>query len=130
MKGVTRFGQSGKLSPRYIGPFEIIEKVGPVAYKLALPTDMSDVHNVFHIAMLRKCVTDESQKVSHNEIELQKNLTYLEEPEMILDKDVRKLRNRIIPYVKIKWKHRSVKDSTWENEVDMRQKFPQIFDNV
>ncbi|PKU60629.1 hypothetical protein MA16_Dca028396 [Dendrobium catenatum] len=88
MKWVTRFGQGGKLSPRYIGPFEIIKRVGPVAYKLALPRDMSDVHNIFHISRLRKWVTNESHRVPQKDIELQKDMTYIEEPELILERDV------------------------------------------
>ncbi|PKU59773.1 hypothetical protein MA16_Dca029120 [Dendrobium catenatum] len=130
MKGVSRFGQGSKLSPRYIGPFEIIERIGSVAYKLALPIDMSDVHNVFHISMLRKWVTDESQRVYQSDIDIQKDLTYIEKPERILERDVRKLRSRVIPFVKVKLLHRSVKDATWEKEIDMRQRFPYLFEDV
>ncbi|PKU59378.1 hypothetical protein MA16_Dca029042 [Dendrobium catenatum] len=129
MKGISRFGQSGKLSPRFIGPFEIIERVGPVAYKLKLPANMSDIHNIFHISMLRKWVTDESQKVPQNDIELQKDLTYVKEPETILERDVRRLRSRMIPFVKVQWKHRSIKQATWEKEADMRHKFPNLFED-
>ncbi|PKU81795.1 hypothetical protein MA16_Dca003811 [Dendrobium catenatum] len=127
MKGISRFGQSGKLNPRYIGPFEIIERVGKVAYRLALPTDMSNIHNVFHVSMLKKWVTDENQKVLRGEIELQDNLTYIEEHGKILASDVHKLRSSMIPFVKVKWKHRSVKEANWEKEADMRQKFPYLF---
>ncbi|PKU60269.1 uncharacterized protein LOC110114355 [Dendrobium catenatum] len=130
MKGISRFGQSGKLSPRFIGPFEIIERVGQVAYKLALPSDMSEIHNVFHVSMLRKWVTDENQRVLKKDIELQKDLTYVEESEMILDRDVRKLRTRMIPFVQVKWKHRSIKHATWEREAELKQRFPHLFEKV
>ncbi|PKU60923.1 hypothetical protein MA16_Dca029111 [Dendrobium catenatum] len=130
MKGIARFGQSGKLSPRFIGPYEIIERMGQVAYKLALPSYMSDIHNVFHVSMLRKWVTDESKRVLKKDIELQKDLTYVEEPEMILGREVRKLRSRMIPFVKVKWKNRPVKHATWEIEAEFKRKFPHLFDDV
>ncbi|PKU85197.1 hypothetical protein MA16_Dca022281 [Dendrobium catenatum] len=106
------------------------ERIGSVAYKLALPRDMSDVHNVFHISMLRKWVTEDGQRVPQKDIELQKDLTYIEEPEMIIGRDVRKLRNRVIPFLKVKWLHSSEKNDTWEKEIEMRQKFPHLFGDV
>ena len=81
-----RFGQKrGKLSPRYIGPFEILERVGKVAYRLALPPKMSGVHNVFHVGMLRKCVHESTPKIDFKDIEVNDNVTYNERPVRILD---------------------------------------------
>ncbi|XP_020701449.1 uncharacterized protein LOC110113286 [Dendrobium catenatum] len=108
MKGVSRFGRVRKLSPRYIGPFEILERIGKSAYRLLLSDQRSDVHNVFDISSLRKWISDSDKKMSANEVEIQENLQYKEEPELILAYDVRKLRSKQIPMVKVQWKHRTV----------------------
>ncbi|CAL9017708.1 unnamed protein product [Prunus brigantina] len=99
-KGVIRFGKRGKLSPRYIGPYEIVERVGPVAYRLALPSDMSRLHDVFHVSMLRKYIPDPSHVLEEQPIELAENLTYVEQPVQILDWKTQVLRTREIPLVK------------------------------
>ena len=92
MKGVMRFGRWGKLSPRYIGPFEILRTVGEVAYELALPPAFSAIHPVFHVSMLRRYIPDESHVLQYDAIELDDHLTFVEEPVAILARDVRKLR--------------------------------------
>ena len=84
MKGVMRFGKKGKLSPRYIGPFEILERVGEVAYRLALPPSLSAVHPVFHVSMLQKHHSDPSHVLDFSSVQLDKDLTYEEEPVAIL----------------------------------------------
>ncbi|KAI0496377.1 hypothetical protein KFK09_022693 [Dendrobium nobile] len=127
MKGVSRFGRVSKLSLRYIGPFEILERIGKSAYRLLLSDQMSDVHNVFHVSTLRKWISDSGKKVSADEIEIQENLSYKEEPELILAHDVRKLRNKEIPMVKVQWKHRTAREATWEKESDMRKSYPYLF---
>ena len=76
MKGVMRFGKKGKLSPRYIGPFEIIERIGKVAYRLALPPELASVHSVFHVAMLRKYILDPSHVLQHEPIQVHEDLSY------------------------------------------------------
>ena len=81
-KGVRRFGIKGKLSPRYVGPFEILEKIEVVVYRLALPPSLDKVHNVFHISMLRKCVSDPDQIVELQPLQLEKDLSYAEHPIM------------------------------------------------
>ncbi|KAG8488859.1 hypothetical protein CXB51_016742 [Gossypium anomalum] len=93
-KKVLRFGQKGKLSPRFIGPYEVIEKVGPVAYRLALPPELEKIHDVFHVSMLRRYRSDPSHVVSPTEIELQLDMTYEEEPIKILARKVKQLRNK------------------------------------
>ncbi|KAI0500013.1 hypothetical protein KFK09_018221 [Dendrobium nobile] len=100
MKGVSRFGQVSKLSPRYVGPFEVLERIGKAAYKLLLSESMPDVHNVFHVSTLRKWVSDSGKKLSADEVEIQENLAYKEEPELILAYVVRKLRNKEIRWLK------------------------------
>ncbi|KAL0405616.1 UNVERIFIED_CONTAM: hypothetical protein Slati_3875500, partial [Sesamum latifolium] len=96
-RGVLRFGKQGKLSPRYIGPYEITERIGPLAYRLALPVELSQIHDVFHVSMLRRYRSDPSHVVRDPEIEVSENLTYIEEPIEILDRTVKKLRNKDIP---------------------------------
>ncbi|KAL5558423.1 hypothetical protein UlMin_034634 [Ulmus minor] len=101
MKGVMRFGKKGKLSPRYIGPFEILERIGKVAYKLALPSELSAVHNVFHVLMLRNYISDPLHVLVSESIEIQEDLTYEEQPVQILDRKDKALCNKDIPLVKV-----------------------------
>ena len=127
-KKVMRFGRKGKLSPRFIGPYEVIEKVGPVAYRLALPPDLEKIHNVFHVSMLRRYRSDLSHVVSLETIELRPNLTYEEEPVEILAREVKELRNKKILLVKVLWRNHRTEEATWEREETMRQQYPQLFD--
>src|SRR4051812_16618340 len=85
MRGTHRFGIKGKLAPRYVGPFRILSRRGPVAYRLELPPNLSQVHDVFHVSQLRRCFKDPIREVEHDMIELQKDLTYQEHPSRILD---------------------------------------------
>ncbi|KAL5578816.1 hypothetical protein UlMin_011258 [Ulmus minor] len=101
MKGVMRFGKKGKLSPRYIRPFEILERIGKVAYKLALPSELSAVHNVFHVSMLRKYISNPSHVLERESIEVREDLTYEEQPVQILDRKDKTLHNKVIPLVKV-----------------------------
>ena len=103
MKGVMRFGKKGKLSPRYIGPFEILERVGEVAYRLALPPSLSAVHPVFHVSMLRKYHGDPSHVFDFSSVQLDKDLTYEEESVAILARQVRQLRSKSYTSVRVQW---------------------------
>ena len=125
---MLRFGRKGTLSPRYIGPYEVLERIGKVAYRLALPDSLSGVHPVFHISMLRKYIPDASHVLKVDEVELQPNLSYEEVSIRIMDHQVRKLRTKEIPMVKVMWRHRGREEMTWETKVDMRAKYPQLFD--
>ena len=127
LKGVMRFGKKGKLSPRYVGPFEIIERIGKVAYKLALSPELSSVHNVFHVSMLKKYVSDPSHVLTQDAIEVQEDLTYEEKPVKILDRQDKMLRNKIIPLVKVLWKNHKMEEATWEREDDMKARYPELF---
>ena len=119
-KGVVRFEKQGKLNPRYIGPFEIVERIGPVAYRLDLPEELSQVYNVFHISMLRKYIPDPSQVLETPEIELRDDLSYEEQPMLILGREEKELRNKTISLVKVLWRNHLVEEATWEREDQMR----------
>ena len=122
-----RFGNKGKLSPRYIGPYKILERVGPLAYRLALPPELARIHNVFHVSMLRRYRSDPSHVLRDSEIEVSENLTYVEEPIAIVDHEIRQLRKRAIPMVKVIWKNHDLKEATWETEEKMRRNYPYLF---
>ncbi|KAK8528246.1 hypothetical protein V6N12_074780 [Hibiscus sabdariffa] len=126
-KKVLRFGKKGKLSPRYIGPFEVLEKVGPVAYRLALPPEFDKIHNVFHVSMLGKYRSDPSHVFEPEEVELNPDPTYEEEPVMILDIEVKRLRNKNVSLVKVLWRNHNVEEATWEPEETMKEQYPYLF---
>ena len=111
-KGIIRFGNKGKLSPRYIGPYEIIERIGPLAYKLALPPELARIHNVFHVSMLRRYRSDPSHVIKDSEVEISDNLSYVEELVKIMDHRIKQLRKRNIPMVKVLWKNHGVEEAT------------------
>ena len=111
-KKVIRFGKNGKLSPRFIGPYEVIEKVGPMAYRLAFPSKLEKIHHVFHVSMLRRYRSDPSHVVSSETIELRPDLTYEEEPIEILAREVKELRNKKIPLVKVLWRNHKTEKVT------------------
>ena len=127
MKGVMRFGKKGKLAPRYIGPFEILDRVGRVSYRLALPPHLSQVHPVFHISLLRKYVPDAMHVLPVQEITVDDELSYEESPIAIVDRQTRKLRNKEIVMVKVQWQRHSMEECTWESEQAMKDKYPQLF---
>ena len=128
MKGVKRFGVIGKLSPRYIGPFKVLSGNRGVSFELDLPERLSQVHNVFHVSQLRKCLKAPDETISHEEVELQADLTYEERPSKILEENWKRLRNRAIKYCKVQWKHHPVKGKpTWEKEEDLRKSYPELF---
>ena len=122
MKGVLRFGRKGKLSPRFIGPFEILERVGQVAYRLALPPILSGVHNVFHVLMLRLYISDPSHVIDFKPLRLDKGLNYEEEQVQIVDREVKTLQNREITLVKVLWRNHQLEEATWEREEEMMSK--------
>ena len=128
LKGSLRFVQKGKLTPRYIGPFEILQRIGPVAYRLALPPTLQGIHDMFHVSNLRRYVLDPTHVISHEPLQQKKNLSYIEESIRIRERVDRTLRNKIIPFIKVLWKHHKSADATWEPEQTMREKYPTFFD--
>ena len=126
-KGMIRFGKRGKLNPRYIGPFEIIARIGPVAYKLLLPPELGNVHPTFHVSNLKKCLSDESLAIPLEEIVIDENLRFIEEPVEIMDREVKRTKQSRIPIVKVRWNARRGPEFTWEREDQMKQKYPHLF---
>ncbi|XP_021990838.1 uncharacterized protein LOC110887567 [Helianthus annuus] len=126
-KGVIRFRKKGKLSPRFIGPFTIIERVGKVAYRLDLLEELSRIHSTFHVSHLRKCLADETSYIHYDDIEVDDRLNYVVKPVAILDRKVKTLRNKKINQVKVKWEHKKGADTTWEFEEEMQRLYPTLF---
>ena len=126
-RGVVRFGKRGKLSSRFIGPFEILERVGIVAYQLALPPIMSGVHEVFHVFMIQKYTPDPAHVVDLGQIEVDTDETFEEGSVCIVDSRDQVLRCKTVRLVKVLWRHYGVEESTWEREDTMRATYPFLF---
>ncbi|KAL4011099.1 hypothetical protein IC575_028146 [Cucumis melo] len=129
MKGVLRFEKKGKLSSRFVGLFEILERIGLVAYRLALPPSLSAVHDVFHVSMLRRYVADPMHVVDFEPLQISENLSYEEQPVEILAREVKKLRSREISLVKVLWRNHGVEEATWEREENIRAQYPELFED-
>ena len=127
MKGIMHFGKKGKLSPRYIGPYKILRRIGQVAYELELPSELEFVHPVFHVSMLRKCIGDPSRVVPIKDVQVTEDLSYEEVPVAILDRQVRKLRTKDVASVKVLWRNKNMEEMTWEAEEEMKSKYPYLF---
>ena len=128
-RGVVRFDKRGKLSPRFVGPFEILERIGIVAYRLALPPSMIGVHEVFHVSMLRKYTPDPAHVVDWGQIEVDTDGTFEEGPVCIVDSHDRVLRCKTVRVVRVLWQKCGVEESTWEREDTMRATYPFLFRN-
>ncbi|KAK5819304.1 hypothetical protein PVK06_024283 [Gossypium arboreum] len=126
-KKILRFGRKGKLSPRFIGPYEISERVGPVAYRLILPPELERIHDVFHVSMLRRYRSDPSHVINPSEVEIQPDMSYEEEPIRILAREVKELRNKRVPLVKVLWLKHGIEEATWEPENSMKERYPNLF---
>ncbi|GKD73674.1 hypothetical protein Tco_1331956 [Tanacetum coccineum] len=126
-KGVIRFGKKGKLASRYVGPFEILEKIGPVAYRLRLPEELSSMHDIFHVSNLKKCLADANLHVPLDEINIDKTLCFVEEPVEIMNREVKSLKHSKIPIVKVRWNSKCGPKFTWEREDHMKAKYPRLF---
>jgi len=126
MKVVLRFGHKGKLSPKFIGPFEILERVGPVAYKLALPIAHLEVHDAFHVSMLRKYITDPIHEIDYEPLQLNEDLSYEEKLVKILGREVKTLCNRNIAFVKVLGRNHHSEEVMWESDDEIREKYPKL----
>ncbi|GJW30693.1 putative reverse transcriptase domain-containing protein [Tanacetum coccineum] len=126
-KGVIRFGKRGKLSPRFVGPFKVIERIGPVAYKLELPDKLRGIHNTFHVSNLKRCFVNDDVVIPLDEVQLDNKLHFVEEPVEIMDREVKRLKQSRIPIVKVRWNSRRGPEFTWEREDFFRSKYPHLF---
>ncbi|KAK1611876.1 hypothetical protein QYE76_035549 [Lolium multiflorum] len=132
LKGMQRFQLKGKLAPRYVGPFQVLSRRGEVSYQLELPEEMSAVHDVFHISLLRKCLevpekTEVFKNIDHRSVDINKDLTYREVPIRILEEAYRTTRTRSIKFLKIQWSNHTEDEATWEREDFMKKEYPDLF---
>ena len=128
IKRAIRFGKTGKLAPRYIGPFRVLERIGAVAYRVEFPERMSGIHNVLHVSYLRKFVHDPSlvvEPVVQEDLEVEPNLTMVRNPVRIVDQDERQLRSKVVKLVKVQWSEDS-RDYTWETLDSFRKAYPDL----
>ena len=130
MRGLRRFKIRGKLAPRYIGPYQIVARRGEVAYQLQLPPQMSDVHDVFHVSQLKKCLRVPEEQLPMEEVDPKEDLTYQEYPIKILETSERVTRNKRIRMLKIQWSHHTEDEATWEREDELRSEFPGFFSDL
>ena len=126
---VVRFGKKGKLSPRIIGLYEVLERIGPVTYRLALPPELAKLHDVFHVFMLWKYRSNESHILTVQEVQLQQDFSYDEEPKAMMAREVKQLWNKQVPLVKVLWQHHGREEATWEPEATMKAQYLQPFDS-
>jgi hypothetical protein len=122
-----RFHVKGKLSPRYVGPYPIIKRIGKVAYKLELPPELAGVHPVFHVSQLRKCVVVE-KRVPAQALDVQETVEYLKYPVRILDWAEKSTRSTTMHFCKVLWSNHSEREATWEKESVIREKYPHLFE--
>jgi hypothetical protein len=128
MRNVRRFNMKGKLAPRYVGPFKILERCEEVAYQLELPESLSGVHDVFHVSQLKKCLRVPEEKIPLEELAVKEDLTYEEYPKKILETVERVTRSRTIKMCKVQWNQYLEDEATWEREEDLRKSYPQLFE--
>jgi hypothetical protein len=127
MRGIRRFNVRGKLAPRYIGPFRVLERKGEVAYRLELPPSLSGVHEAFHVSQLKKCLRVPEEQAPLEGLDVQEDLTYTEHPVKILETSERVTRNKKIKMCPVQWSHHTEDESTWEREEELRKTYPGLF---
>jgi hypothetical protein len=129
MHGFKRFQVKGKLALRFIGPYPIIGRIGPAAYRLQLPESMSDIHNVFQVSQLHKCLKVPKSRIAEELVQIQKDLQYLEKLVKILDSAIRKTRNSEVKLCKVQWSTEGEEEATSESEDSLRKEYPYLFSN-
>jgi hypothetical protein len=127
MRGICRFNMRGKLAPRCIGPFKVLERKGEVAYRLELPSSLSGVHDVFHVSQLKKCLRVPEEQALLEGLDVQLDLTYIEHPVKILEISKRVNRNKKIKMCRVQWSHDTEDEATWEREDELRKTYPDLF---
>ncbi|KAI3704139.1 hypothetical protein L1987_74353 [Smallanthus sonchifolius] len=128
-KGVVHFRKKGKIAPRYVGPFKILERIGKVAYKLELPPSLGNVHLTFHISNLKKCLADENLHIPLDDVHIDETMHFVEKPVEIMDREVKQLKRSRNPIVKVRWESKRGPEFTWEREDQMNLKYPHLFTN-
>ena len=126
---VVRFGKQGKLSPIYIEPFEVLERVGTVSYRLELPPILSSVHEIFHVSLLRKHTLDPTHMVDWEELVVDTNGTFEEGPVCIMDSREQVLQGKSVRLIKVLWQHRGVEETTWERKDTIRTNYHFLFED-
>nr|GEW19477.1 putative reverse transcriptase domain-containing protein [Tanacetum cinerariifolium] len=126
-KGVVHFGKRGKLNPRYIGPFKVLDKVGTVSYRLKLPKQLSRVHSTFYVSNPKKCLSNEPLAISLDEVHIDDKLRFIKEPVEVMDREFKRLKKSLIPIIKVRWNSRRGLEFTWEREDQFQKKYPQLF---
>ncbi|GKC19156.1 putative reverse transcriptase domain-containing protein, partial [Tanacetum coccineum] len=126
-KGVVRFRKKGKLAPKFVGPFEITERIGLLAYRIRLPEELNGVHDTCHMSNLKKCLADPTQHVPLDEIQVDDKLNFIEEPLEILEREFKKLKRSRIAIVKVQWNSKRGLEFTWEREDQVKVKYPHLF---
>jgi hypothetical protein len=129
MRGVKRFQVKGKLAPQFVDPYPIIGRIGPTTYCLQLPESMWDVHNVFHVSQLRKCLKVSESHLAEETVHIQKDLQYREKPVKIHDSAIRKTRNSEVRLCKVQWSKEGEEEASWESEDSLRREYPYLFSN-
>jgi hypothetical protein len=127
MRGLRHFKVRGKLAPRFIGPFKILEKRGKVAYQLELPPQLFDVQDVFHVSQLKKCLRVTKEQLPMEDLDAKKDLSYKEYPIKILEISERVTRNKKIKMCKVQWSHHTKEEATWERKEELRAEFSSFF---
>nr|GFA52386.1 reverse transcriptase domain-containing protein [Tanacetum cinerariifolium] len=130
LPGVIRFRKHGKLSPQFIRPFKVIERIGPVAYKLELPDKLYGIHDTFHVFNLKRCFVNDNVVILLDEVQLEDKFHFVEEPVEIMDREVKRLKQSRIPIVKVRWNSRRGTEFTWEREDFFRSKYPHLFASI
>jgi hypothetical protein len=127
IQGTRRFEVRGKLAPRYIGPYQVLQIIGAIAYRIWLPEEMSDIHNVFHVSQLKKCLRVPQEQISPDTIDLQDDLKYQEVPIKILDTVTKQTRTTTVRICRVQWSRHTEAEATWEREDALRKEFPHLF---
>ncbi|GJS60835.1 hypothetical protein Tco_0655619 [Tanacetum coccineum] len=128
-KGVIRFSKRGKLNPHYIRSFKILARVGTLAYRLELPEQLSRVHSTFNVSNLKNCFVEEPLAILLEEIQIDDKLNFIEGLVEIMDREVKRIKQRRIPIVKVHWNSRRGPEFTWERKDQMKKKYPHLFVN-
>jgi hypothetical protein len=127
MRGIRRFNVKGKLAPRYIGSFKVLEQKGEVAYRLELPPSLSGVHDAFHVSQQKKCLRVPEEQALLEGLDVQEDLTYTKHPVKILETSERVTRNKKIKMCRVQWSHHTEDEATWEREDELRKTYPDLF---